>query len=57
MIESGRLMDYYDDYSPYMEIELLKREDGYPNTTSGQQCPHVFRCPQCHHDDLVFIIE
>ena len=27
-------MDYYDDYSPYMEIDLMKMEDGYKDTNS-----------------------
>jgi hypothetical protein len=57
MRESGRLMDYYDDYSPYMEIDLMKMEDGYPDTYSGHKCPHLYRCLQCHNDDVIFIKE
>jgi hypothetical protein len=57
MMESGRIMDYYDDYSPYMEIDLMKMEDGYPDTNSGHKCPHLYRCPQCHNEDVILIKE
>ena len=57
MMESGRLMDFYDDYSPYMEIDLMKLEDGYPDTHSAHKCPHVYRCPRCHNDEIIFIKE
>ncbi|MGG1396428.1 hypothetical protein ABE288_00795 [Bacillus salipaludis] len=56
-MESGRLMDFYDDYSPYMEIDLMKMEDGYPDTYSGNKCPHLYRCPSCLADTVVFIKE
>ena len=39
MTDSGRLMDYYDDYSAYMEIDLMKMEDGYLNSFSGAKMP------------------
>lgn len=57
MLESGRIMDYYDDYSPYMEIDLMKLEDGYPDTQSGHKCPHLYRCPQCFNEEIIFIKE
>jgi hypothetical protein len=57
MVDSGRLMDFYDDYSPYMEIDLMKMEDGYSNTNSGQKCPHLYTCPTCQKDEVIFIKE
>ncbi|MED4227602.1 hypothetical protein [Neobacillus cucumis] len=57
MLEAGRLIDFFDDYSPYMEIDLMKLEDGYPDTNSGQKCPHLYRCPACHNDEVIFIKE
>lgn len=57
MIESGRLMDYYDDYSPYMEIDLMKLEDGYPDNYSGHMCVHLYRCSRCQKDDVILIKE
>ncbi|TKC18125.1 hypothetical protein [Robertmurraya kyonggiensis] len=55
--DSGRVMDYYDDYSPYMPIDLMKLEDGYPNDYEKHQCPHLLKCPQCGYDEIVFIEE
>jgi hypothetical protein len=57
MVDSGRLIDFFDDYSPYMEIDLMKMEDGFPDTNSGQKCPHLYTCPSCHNDDVIFIKE
>jgi hypothetical protein len=57
MVDSGRLIDFFDDYSPYMEIDLMKMEDGYPDSNSGQKCPHLYTCPSCHNDDVIFIKE
>ncbi len=57
MVESGKLMDYYDDYSPYMEIDLMKLEDGYPDNHSDHKCAHLYRCPSCQKDDVIFIKE
>ncbi|MDR7076719.1 transcription elongation factor Elf1 [Neobacillus niacini] len=57
MVDSGRLMDFYDDYSPYMEIDLMKMEDGYSDTNSGKKCPHLYTCPTCQKDEVIFIKE
>jgi hypothetical protein len=57
MIEAGRLIDFFDDYSPYMEIDLMKLEDGYSDTNSGQKCPHLYRCLACQNDEVIFIKE
>lgn len=50
-------MDYYDDYSPYMEIDLMKLEDGFKDTNSENKCPHLYRCPGCLQDEIIFIKE
>lgn len=57
MDDSGRIMDFYDDYSPYMEIDELKLEDGYPNTFSKNQCPHLMSCLHCGRNEIKFIQE
>jgi len=57
MLEAGRLIDFFDDYSPYMEIDLMKLEDGYPDTNSGEKCPHLYKCPACQKDEVIFIKE
>jgi predicted RNA-binding Zn-ribbon protein involved in translation (DUF1610 family) len=55
--DQGRVMDYYDDYSPYMPIDQLKLEDGIPNDYQDKQCPHVFHCPSCGKEEVRLIEE
>jgi len=57
MEDSGRVMDFYDDYSPYMEIDLMKMEDGYLDTKSENKCPHLYHCPSCQRGEIIFIKE
>lgn len=55
--DTGRLMDYYDDYSAYMPIDQMKMEDGYPNDFVNKECPHLLKCPVCGQDEVKFIKE
>ncbi|MDX8363350.1 hypothetical protein [Cytobacillus sp. IB215316] len=55
--DRGRVMDYYDDYSPYMEIDHLKRNDGYGTTLSNHECPHILFCATCQHEFVSLIKE
>jgi hypothetical protein len=57
MNDSGKVMDFYDDYSAYMEIDLLKLEDGFPDSLSRHKCPHLFTCENCLNDEIIFIKE
>lgn len=57
MEDMGRLMDYYDDYSPYMPIELMKLENGFPDDGANHQCVHLLKCPICGKDDIILIDE
>lgn len=57
LVDSGKLMDYYDNYSPYMDIDLMKLEDGFSDTYSHQKCPHLYCCPHCFHDVVVLVNE
>lgn len=54
--DMGRLMDYFGDYSPYMEIDQMKLVDGYDDYNS-HQCPHLFFCSLCSKDEIVLIKE
>lgn len=55
--DAGRVMDYYDDYSPYMPIDQMKLEDGYASDYHHEQCPHLLKCTQCGTVEVVFIQE
>jgi hypothetical protein len=55
--EKGKVMDYFDDYSPYMEIDMMKQFDGYPTTLHEHMCAHLFYCPSCQNEEVRFIKE
>ncbi|RXT14958.1 hypothetical protein [Ammoniphilus sp. CFH 90114] len=57
MVDSGRVMDYFDDYSAYLEIEGMKKFDGIEDDAKNHQCPHLFVCPSCGHDKNQMISE
>lgn len=54
--DCGRFMDFFDDYSPYLDIDGLKEIDGQPDLHSGC-CPHYFYCPRCGMTEVVLIEE
>nr|WP_174730527.1 hypothetical protein [Mesobacillus harenae] len=57
MENTGKEMDYYDDYSAYMPIDQMKLFDGYPNDFKNGECPHLFKCPSCGKDKIEMIKE
>lgn len=50
MEDAGKMYDYYDDYSPYMEIDWNKLVDGVPNSTGKPECVHLLICPHCGNE-------
>lgn len=57
MQDSGRYMDFFDDYSPYLEIDGMKKADGISNDLENHQCPHVFECTLCRSQQMQIINE
>jgi hypothetical protein len=57
MEDKGRVIDYFDDYSPYMEIDGMKKIDGYEQTFQQHQCAHLLYCNNCQSEQVVFIQE
>ncbi|MDN4075766.1 MULTISPECIES: hypothetical protein [Fictibacillus] len=53
----GKLSDYFDDYSPYVDSDGLKLENGYPADFKDGQCPHMYYCRICRHEMIMFISE
>lgn len=45
--DQGRMYDYYDDYSPYMDIDLNKLADGDVESRDKPECMHLFVCGIC----------
>ncbi|RXI99865.1 hypothetical protein DS745_13375 [Anaerobacillus alkaliphilus] len=57
MEDKGRIMDYFDDYSAYLDIDGMKLFNGIADDARNKQCPHVFYCSQCHTEKTMFIQE
>ena len=55
--DTGRIIDYFDDYSAYMEIEDMKKIDGYDSTHSQHECAHLFYCSSCKNSEVKLIKE
>jgi hypothetical protein len=55
--DTGRVMDFYDDYSAYMPIDQLKLEDGLPEDFIKEQCPHLLKCAHCGYEATYLIKE
>lgn len=47
MKDAGRYMDFFDDYSPYLDIEGMKKQNGVVNDRIERECAHVFICASC----------
>jgi DNA-directed RNA polymerase subunit RPC12/RpoP len=57
MEDEGRVMDYFDDYSAYLDIEGMKLFNGYPTDQKNHECPHVFSCFNCSKEVVHLIKE
>lgn len=57
MDDRGRVMDYFDDYSAYLDINGMKKSDGFAEDNEKHQCPHIFYCTYCHHNKVLLVNE
>lgn len=57
MSDKGRLLDYFDDYSAYLDIDGMKLFDGIESDQRDHKCPHVFNCTNCHTKKMILIQE
>jgi len=44
MEDKGIVQEYFDDYSPYLDMDITRKVDGAP----ADQCLHVFVCNRCN---------
>ncbi|MGI6704339.1 MAG: hypothetical protein ACOX42_10070 [Clostridia bacterium] len=51
MEDKGAIQEYFDDYSPYLDLEITRKLDGVPR----DQCLHIFRCDRCGMDKKIAI--
>jgi hypothetical protein len=57
MFDRGRVVDYFDDYSPYWEDEDAKLVDGLLQSKENHLCLHVFHCLTCDKETQITIQE
>ena len=55
--DMGRVMDYDDDYSAYLDIATQKQNDGDVHSTEENLCYHLFFCKGCGKDLTAAIVE
>lgn len=54
--DTGRLADFYGNYSPYQEIDASKRDNGFPDL-SLHLCMHVTWCSLCQTEQIIGVDE
>ncbi|SET47342.1 hypothetical protein SAMN05216389_11234 [Oceanobacillus limi] len=55
--DQGKLADFFDDYSAYMDIDMIKLFDGDPKSLENHQCLHYFYCENCSHEEIKAVKE
>lgn len=51
MKDKGALVNYMDDYSPYLLDDISSRVDG----VSSNSCTHIYKCLNCNKDKRIEI--
>lgn len=57
LVDGGKIVDYYDDYSPYLEQEDAQQIDGIPDSGEKQECVHIAFCKECNQEKEIIIAE
>ncbi len=51
MLDKGPVVNYLDDYSPYLLDDITYTIDG----VEGKKCLHLFHCNNCNYDKRTII--
>jgi len=57
MMDGGKVTDFLDDYSAYMDIDVLKLVDGDLTSLTENVCIHVISCTICQQDLILAVNE
>lgn len=49
MIDTGKVVDYLDNYSPYLDMSILEQVDGVQHDPTSS-CIHLYYCSSCGED-------
>ncbi|WP_156112544.1 hypothetical protein [Halobacillus sp. BBL2006] len=52
MHDQGRITDFLDDYSPYLELKWTDLVDGDLDSSRTGECVHLFICEDCGLNDI-----
>ncbi|WP_139205862.1 hypothetical protein [Halobacillus alkaliphilus] len=52
MEDQGRITDFLDDYSPYLDQKWTNLVDGDEDSSITDECIHLFICGQCGLKDV-----
>lgn len=55
--DQGKISDYFDDYSSYLDIDMTNMIDGAQESLEEAQCLHYFYCPDCHYEEIKSVNE
>ncbi|MDQ0162966.1 hypothetical protein [Aeribacillus alveayuensis] len=55
--DNGKATDYFDDYSAYMDIDIMKLFDGLPQSLEKHQCVHFIYCSNCGYEQYYIVKE
>ncbi|MFD2043770.1 hypothetical protein ACFSTA_06720 [Ornithinibacillus salinisoli] len=55
--DQGKITDYFDDYSAYMDIDMIKLYDGDRKSLENHHCLHYFYCVNCNHEEIKAVKE
>ncbi|CAG9622574.1 hypothetical protein [Sutcliffiella rhizosphaerae] len=57
LIDQGRVTDFLDNYSAYMDINLLKQVDGELESVKNHTCIHLVLCTGCQAEHIISVKE
>lgn len=57
LVDKGRVMDLFDDYSAYLPVDMMKLVNGIPDDLQEEKCPHLFYCETCATGKILLILE
>lgn len=52
MRDQGRVTDFLDDYSPYLDQKYTNLVDGDLDSSATDECVHLFVCEDCGLNDI-----
>lgn len=55
--DHGKVTDYVDAYSSYMDIDIMKLYDGDSESMENHHCVHYLYCTNCNHEEIKAVKE